>query len=200
MRDSLFDKFKTFLNLIGFEHIWENQGTFSNKRTLNAIFHKLKGRYYSYWHNMLFNDERSVGGNKLRTYRKFKKEFNREQYLYTGIDKHILSSYTRIRISNCNLNIEKGRHLNLPVEQRICQLCHEGIEDEFHFLMLCKSLHSQRTDLFSNITDIVPSFSDLSSKEQFNFLLTSHDLDICKVVISGVNVMYNLNQKLKVDV
>ena len=94
-------------------------GTFSNKRTLIAIQNNLKDRCCKFWHSLLFNDDRAVGGNKLRTYRKFKNDFKREQYLYTYVDKQSLSNYTRIRISNCNyLKIEKGRYVNLLVEKK----------------------------------------------------------------------------------
>jgi hypothetical protein len=43
------------------------------------------------------------------------------------------------------------------------------------------------------ISDIVPSFTTMSDVEKFMFLLTSHDLDICKVVILGVSNMYLVN-------
>jgi hypothetical protein len=33
-----------------------------------------------------------------------------------------------------------GRYLKLPVEQRICQLCHTDVDDEFHFLMNCDKI------------------------------------------------------------
>ena len=51
--------------------------------------------------------------------------------------------------------------------------------------------------LFRNISDIVPSFTTMSDVEMFMFLLTSHDLDICKVVILGVSNMYLVNQSMK---
>ena len=95
------------------------------------------------------------------------------------------------------MNIERGRYLNVPVEQRICLLCHNGVEDEFHFLMLCDKLKSEREELFSNVTDIVPDFINMSKEDQFIFLLTSHDIDICKCVISGVSKMYKANQNMK---
>jgi hypothetical protein len=65
-------------------------------------------------------------------------------------------------MSNCNLNIEKGRYLKLSVEQRICQLCHTDVEDEFHFLMNCDKLIHERVSLFRNISDIVYLFWSLS--------------------------------------
>ena len=128
-----------------------------------------------------------IEGNKLRIYRKIKTDFKREQYLYADVDKKSLSHFIKIRVSNCNLNIEKGRYLKFPVEQRICQLCHMDVEDEFHFLMNCDKLIHERVTLFRNISDIVPSFTTMSDVEKFMFLLTSHDLDKSKVVILGVS-------------
>ena len=37
----------------------------------------------------------------------------------------------------------------------------------------------------------------MSDVEKFMFLLTSHDLDICKVAILGVSNMYLVNQSMK---
>jgi hypothetical protein len=108
----------------------------------------------------------------LRTYRKIKTDFKREQYLYADVDKKSLTNFIKIRVSNCNLNIEKGRYLKLPLEQRICQLCHTDVEDEFHFLMNCDKLIQERVTLFRNISDIVPSFTTMSDVEKFMFLLT----------------------------
>jgi hypothetical protein len=61
-----------------------------------------------------------------------KTDFKREQYLSADVDKKSLSNFIKIHVSNCNLNIEKGRYLKLPVEQRICQLCHMDVEDEIY--------------------------------------------------------------------
>jgi hypothetical protein len=50
-----------------------------------------------------------------------------------------LNSFVKIRISNSNLNIEKGRYLNTSVEDRICKLCNSGVEDEFHFTIIVQN-------------------------------------------------------------
>ena len=76
--------------------------------------------------------------------------------------------------SQCNLNIEKGRYLKLPVEQRICQLCHTDVEDEFHFLMNCDKLIHERVTLFRNISDIVPSFTKFYVKDKISFIYSRH--------------------------
>ena len=71
------------------------------------------------------------------------------------------------------------------------------VEDEFHFFMNCDKLIDERVTLFRNISDIVPSFTTMSDVEKFMFLSTSHELDICKVVILGVSNMYLVNQSMK---
>ena len=54
------------------------------------------------------------------------------------------------------------------------------VEDEFLFLVNCDKLIHERVSLFRNISDIVPSFTNMSNVEKcVQFLLTSHDLDIC---------------------
>ena len=76
-------------------------------------------------------------------------------------------------------------------------MCHTDVEDEFHLLMNCDRLIHERVTLLKNISDIVPSFTTMSDVEKFMFLLTSHDLDICKVVILGVSNMHLVNQSMK---
>jgi hypothetical protein len=49
--------------------------------------------------------------------------------------------------------------------------------------MNCDKLIHERVALFRNISNIVPSFTTMSDVEKFMFLLTSHDFDICKVVM-----------------
>lgn len=200
VKDSLSNKLKTFLHLIGFGHIWDNQGTFSKSKLLHSIKKKLETRYIDHWKNLLFREnDSSSGGNKLRTYRKLKTDFDTEKYLFADVSKSALSSFVKIRISNSNLYIERGRYLKMPVESRICKLCENEVEDEFHFIMSCPALTQSRQELFENITFVVPSFSNMSDCDKFKFILNSNDLDICKICISGVHKMYCLNQSLKQD-
>ena len=108
-----------------------------------------------------------------------------------------LSIFVKIRISNSNLNIERGRYIKLPVEKRICPLCNIEPEDEIHFILKCPKLDECRKELFSNISSVVPSFNDMDEFQKFKFILSSNDLDICKICILGVNRLYSINQDLK---
>jgi hypothetical protein len=51
------------------------------------------------------------------------------------VDKFALSIFVKIRISNSNLNIERGRYIKLPGEKRICPLRNIEPEDEIHFIL-----------------------------------------------------------------
>jgi acetamidase/formamidase len=102
------------------------------------------------------------------------------------------------RISNSiPLNIEKGRHLKIPVEQRICPLCKQIIEDEYHVIMKCQNLDELRNKLCDEIISVVPHFSAMNNTEKFNFISSSQDLDISKILVISVFNMYNLNKSLK---
>ena len=113
------------------------------------------------------------------------------------MDKCSISTFVRERISNCNLDIERGRYSKLPVEQRICRLYSSEVEDEFHFIMHCPKLSVYRVDLFESLSLVIPSFPDMSEIEKIKYILISNDLDICKICILRVKKMYDLNQTLK---
>jgi hypothetical protein len=40
-------------------------------------------------------------------------------------------------------------------------------------------------------------FNDMDEFQKFKFILSSNDLDICKICILGVNKLYYINQDLK---
>ena len=44
-----------------------------------------------------------------------------------------------------NLAIEKGRHDNIPKEERLCTFCDDNVlEDEFHAVMICEKYEEIR--------------------------------------------------------
>ena len=64
------NKFKVFMHIIGFAHIWINRCTFSKNRFIHSIFNKLKYSYSHYWKTCIFDDSKnSANGNELRIYR-----------------------------------------------------------------------------------------------------------------------------------
>ena len=105
---------------------------------------------------------------RLITYVIFKHEFEFEQYLDIMGENKYRQALTRFRISAHNLNIEKGRHLNINREQRICNKCNmKVIENEYHFLLVCP--------FYTNIrkTYLKPYFCHWPNVHKFESLMKS---------------------------
>ena len=81
---------------------------------------------------------------KLRTFGKLKTTIGISPYL-TQV-KHLDSrkALSKLRLSNHDLMIEKGRHLKIDKTQRFCPFCPRSIETELHFLLHCKTYRVMR--------------------------------------------------------
>lgn len=76
--------------------------------------------------------------SKLRTYAKLKTIIGMEKYIDLIQNKVERTAISKIRLSNHDLMIEKGRHLKIRKEQRFCPFCTNIIETEHHCV---KPLH-----------------------------------------------------------
>ena len=49
-------------------------------------------------------------------------------------------------MSNHQLEIKTSRNKKNRIDQRLCKICNENgcMEDEFHFLMICKEYQAER--------------------------------------------------------
>ena len=165
----------------------------------NMVKKKLYLKYCSIWKKELFNDKRQnkTSGNKLRTYRLFKPNFNFEPYLLKlpYIQRCVL---TRFRIGAHKLEIEKGRYFNIKLENRICKLCNEEIEDEMHFLLTCKTLDNVRNPILSKIYSKNKNISKLDNKSLFIWLMGNEDKNILIIICQLLEVL-NINRNTILD-
>ena len=70
---------------------------------------------------------------KLCIYRLFKTSFATSPYLNTGPQHYLRWALLRFRCSNHRLDIELGRHLNVPRDERACRFCRKPkLGDEYH--------------------------------------------------------------------
>ena len=111
--------------------------------------------------------------NKLRTYGLFKLEIGRELYLSEIRSKKIRTQLTKLKISDHNLMIEKGRHKGVHKNLRFCPFCQGTVEDELHFLincLTCKYLRKPLMDSLSieniDVNPITEVFINLMSRLQ----------------------------------
>ena len=81
---------------------------------------------------------------------------------------------SKIICSDHTLEIEKGRHLNIPRAERICKLCMEGvIEDEVHFLLKCETYQPLREKYHMYADNI------------YDFLTTENQENLAKYLIDA---------------
>ena len=135
------------------------------------IQHILRTLYIDHWQMHIKTE------SKMRTYIKFKSNFQYEKYLDDLTRQH-RTSFTRFRISAHNLAIERGRYERppIPAELRLCPYCPLSVQDEYHFLLECSEYEEHRKQLLTNIVAICPNFTHLSNINKFTFLLNAEGL------------------------
>ena len=104
---------------------------YKNKQVGKQIRKTLESRYTEYWNRQMGKQQ-----GKLNTYTWIKDKFEYEEYLDCIIvDKHQVA-LTRLRVGNHRLHVETGRYKRpyTPRHERICELCQEEVEGEFHFI------------------------------------------------------------------
>ena len=110
-------------------YIFPNQGGYFDKNMVKQI---LRDQFIHKWHSDINNSSHG------QFYSRFKHPFCVENCLLR------LSEYNRKWInkfwtSNLRLPIETGRWYNIPTEDRKCNICGNGIVDQFHILFLCEN-------------------------------------------------------------
>ena len=98
----------------------------------------IEDAYQKYWTNSL----KDPNLTRLLFYKKIKTEFSMESYLNTTNFEY-RRAIAKLRCSDHALEIEKGRHKGIPRPERTCTLCrNDQVEDEEHFLFICKTYNS----------------------------------------------------------
>ena len=107
----------------------------------------------------------------LRTYNVLKTRFGTEPYLRSVKDIKYRVAIPKLRVSSHALEIERAWSMT-PVNERLCRAC-QKVEDEFHFMMECKSNSDLRQTFINKPTTRCPNFADLSQREQFVYMFTN---------------------------
>ena len=132
---------RTIEKLVSTFNLLESCNT-NNKQFKKTSKQNVQKYYKTSWTNKLALPDQT----RLKVYQIIKKEFEPSKHLdLTQFELRQIIS--KIRCSDHNLEIEKGRHRNIPRGERICKSCEEGsIEDEEHFLMKCKAYQPMRVE------------------------------------------------------
>ena len=108
--------------------------------------------------------------SRLSFYKEIKGEFKMETYLQTTNPEH-RKYIAKIRCSDHSLQIEKGRHRNIPRTERKCKLCStDEIETEKHFLLKCNKYELLKINYnIAEYTTISEFFNDMEKTDLGSF-------------------------------
>ena len=114
------------------EHI-DNPSFKDKSKKLGREFYRTK------WTDTLSTNEQS----RVKFYKQINTELRPSGY--TLLPYYQRKVIAKLRCSSHVLEIEKGRHKNIPSENRLCELCNQKeIEDENHFLSSCQTYTTLR--------------------------------------------------------
>lgn len=81
---------------------------------------------------------------KLDFFQEVKTDMEVSSFIKCNLPKRARSLISRLRNGSLMLRLEYGRYIRLPREERICEMCNEGVEDAYHFLYWCPKLSACR--------------------------------------------------------
>ena len=120
--------------------------------------------------------KRGPGLNKLRKYCLIKREYGTESYI---MDERLPFSYRKavaqIRCGVAPLQVERGRYdhgVYVPENERICKLCGDGVEDEFHVLFHCVCYQDLQANLINDAFSGIQNILNAEDAEKYIILMS----------------------------
>ena len=120
---------------------------------------------------------------KLRTYSLLKTKPGMENYLTFTMNTKYRVALTKLRLSNHELMIEKGRHKGIAATTRFCPICpFDVVEDEIHFLINCPTYNNLRKNIFSLSEMEITNRPYTQNKDKFVLLMKTPSTSIGKFI------------------
>ena len=131
------DNIKNMILANGYGNVWQTPYEISANWFKLSFKQKVKDQYIQNWNSLV---EKSSSG---LNYRIFKDTFEMNPY-FMNLSNYKCRILTAFRTRNHRLPIEIGRWSSIPLNERTCRLCNNGIGDEYHYILSCNSLVAQR--------------------------------------------------------
>lgn len=160
------------------------------------VFKKLYQRLCDMFYQQSFSEIKQ-DTSKLRTYGLLKGEMGLENYLLTVRNIDVRRAVTKLRLSDHDLMIEKGRYSKTTKDQRFCPNCPNIVEDEFHFLFSCKIFSELRARLLIPTFDEIAGFHNLDMKNKIKSILSDPNGRTCDYIAKCLEVRKFLLSKPK---
>ena len=127
------------------------------------------------WRNGIHNLQ-TPPDKKLSCYITFKQNFGQDRY-FSLLKKIVQKRFTRFRISTHRLNIEKGRYVGIPRQEKYCTSCNDNsVDDEKHFLFYCNHVMDERDTLFELKKETCKKFNNLDNNNKLTWLMTNENV------------------------
>ncbi len=147
-----------------------------SKEYPGVVKKKIPSDFTTYWKSRI--SDPSIE-KKLGLYSKIKHKFAIEPYMNLPFrDRQIISKMVG---SSHKLQIETGRHHDVPREERLCKLCDlKKVEDEEHFISECPAYSKTRLEYFGegchNAKDLLLTIEPAIMAEYLRKIYSSRDL------------------------
>ena len=129
-------KLKRMLDLGGFSNVWLDQGITNMNSFIKEFKLRLIDMNWQDWHAKLTEKDR------FSTYRLFKEDHNREEYLNLITITKFRRAFTRTRLGIIDINGNKK--FRNPLADSKCPFC-VNEETELHLILVCPSYDQLRT-------------------------------------------------------
>ena len=142
-RTSWVTNVKNVLFQYGFGYVWMSQYVGHVDVFLSEFKQRVRDSAIQTWHTSV------ISNSKLYAYSLFKSSLTVEHYLLHVNQLIFRQALSKFRCSCHSLMIEKGRHLNMDYEDRLCSYCYRcginEVENEYHFLLVCGAYTNLRS-------------------------------------------------------
>ena len=144
----------------------------------NILSERMMNKFTEQWHARINRNNSRSGnaGNKLRTYKLFKRTYQTEHYCKIIMPKCHRSAFAKFRCGVAPLRLETGRYEGLSVNERICPFCRVYEENETHVIINCETYECIRESLFQTAVRVCPYFNLLTDEEKMIFLFSSSSM------------------------
>ena len=163
------DRIRFYLESSGLLSFFLNQYTDKPVFIYNKICQRLSDIFHQEAFNTISSDD-----SKLRTYGLVKKYIRCENYLSDIKNVNDRRSFSKFRLSNHSLMIERGRFTKIPKEERFCPFCVNLVETEIHFLVYCPTYQSLRVKYLKDVIGKTLNFEHYTDTQKFQYLI-SHE-------------------------
>ncbi len=112
-----------------------------------AIDNRKFNHTINYW-KLKYGKKENVGNKpKLRLYKEFKQDKDRERYLGLNMNRKDRSVLAQFRLGILQIEVEVGRYRQKSLSDRTCPFCKNEVEDKIHFLFNCMMYNHERNTL-----------------------------------------------------